>query len=359
MFHVGSSDLNGGKSLHGALRARLAIILLGVALTALIIIGALAIGPRLQHLALAGPRPTVTLPATELAPSPTATGTETATPRPTSTATATTVPSPTTTSTPTPSPTVALTPTPPATSTPPSPSPSAPAEARQVRVPILMYHYISDPPANADAYRLDLSVRPRDFQAQLAYLQEAGYETIGLNDLVRYLTTGEPLPPKPIVLTFDDGYLDNYLYAFPLLHQYNARGTFFVVTGFLGENRPGYMTWAQVALMAANGMDIGSHAVEHVNLQGRDAEFLQQQVESSRRVLEAHLDEPVLFFCYPSGHYDDQVVEALRTAGYLASVTTEAGVVHSAAGLFELQRVRIHGANTLDQFKALLAYYEE
>lgn len=237
--------------------------------------------------------------------------------------------------------------------------PSTPdGQTRAARLPILMYHYISDPPANADSYRRDLSVPPREFEIQLAYLRDAGYTSITLDDLLQHLTAGHPLPDKPVILTFDDGYLDNYLYAFPLLRQYGFSGTFFVITSLLDEARPGYISWEQAQQMQENGMDIQSHSLSHPDLSGQSIALLQHEIAGSRQAIEAHLHKPVRFFAYPFGQYDRQVIDVLRSAGYQAAVTTMAGVVHTSTALFELARVRIHGTDDLDKFKATLDYSE-
>ncbi len=265
--------------------------------------------------------------------------------------TATALPSPTAAATVAPGATPIAAPT--ATQAPATELP-ADGQARTALVPILMYHYISDLPADADDIRVDLTVTPAAFEAQLAYLQAQGYASITLDDLALYLKAGRALPPKPIIITFDDGYLDNYLYAFPLLRQYKFSGTFFVVTQFLDEGRSGYMSWEQAQLMQANGMDIESHSVSHEELRGQSVEFLTQQIASSRQAIEAHLHKPVHFLCYPFGHYDERAIEVLRSAGYWGAVTTAFGAQHSSAGLFELPRVRIHGAQDLDKFKTTL-----
>ncbi len=252
--------------------------------------------------------------------------------------------------------TLVPTPSPQATPEPPL-LPTPDGQARVAHVPILMYHYVGEDPPDADAIRLDLTVPPDRFEAQLAYLRQAGYTSITLEDLVLYLTTGRPLPEKPIIFTFDDGYLDNFLYAFPLLRQYGFGGTFFVVTQFLDEGRAGYMSWQQARLMQANGMEIESHGVSHEDLAGAPAEFVAEQLKASRARIEKELGKPVRFFAYPYGSYDRRTVEALQSAGYWAAVTTEGGAVHSSDGLFTLRRVRVHGSHGLDRFVATLDYY--
>jgi peptidoglycan/xylan/chitin deacetylase (PgdA/CDA1 family) len=231
-------------------------------------------------------------------------------------------------------------------------------QVRKARVPILMYHYVGGLPANPDIYRVDLTVTPDKFEAQLAYLQTAGYTGITLEDLVRHLAEGAPLPPKPIILTFDDGYIDNLLYAFPLLRQYGFPGTFFVITGFLDEGRPGYISWEQARLMQEGGMDIQSHSVSHEELRQKPAEYLVSEITGSQQAIEERLQKPARFFAYPFGRYDQQAIEVLRAAGYWAAVTTAAGVEHSSQALFELRRVRVHGAHPLDRFADTLEYYE-
>lgn len=249
----------------------------------------------------------------------------------------------------------------------PLPSPTAAAGAaeltpdgvtRTVGVPILMYHYVGGLPADADIYRVDLTVSPEQFEAQLAYLQRAGYTGIALEELVRHLATGSPLPPQPIVLTFDDGYVDNYLYAFPLLRQYGFRGTFFVVTGFLDEGRGGYLTWEQARLMHDHGMDIQPHGLAHDDLRSRPEEDLLAELIACRRAVEERLGKSARLFAYASGRYDERVLAAMPGAGYVGAVTTAPGVEHSSDGLLELSRIRIHGADDLEDFAAVLAHYQ-
>jgi peptidoglycan/xylan/chitin deacetylase (PgdA/CDA1 family) len=284
----------------------------------------------------------------------------TATATPMAGPTATPSPSPTATETAalTDTPTAKLTATAAATLAPTVPVAAATAEVeRTARVPILMYHYVSDPPADADRVRVDLSVTPRRFEEQLRYLKDAGYTCVSLSDLVRYLQEGTPLPPNPVVLTFDDGYVDNYLYAFPLLRQYGFRGTFFVITGFLDEQRHGYLSWEQAATMEENGMDVEPHSYTHTDLRGRSVDYLVWQIEGSREAIEAHLHKTAAFFCYPAGRYDAQTIAVLRSAHFQAAVTTNPGSDHTTSGLLELTRVRVHGGDAIEKFGALMEYY--
>ncbi len=220
----------------------------------------------------------------------------------------------------------------------------------QAQVPILMYHYVSPLPPNPDRYRRDLTVLPENFEAQLQYLSEAGYHAITLSDLYLHFTQGYPLPDKPIVLTFDDGYADAYEVAFPLLLDYGFTGTFFVLATPTHFESPGYMTWAQMKEMADAGMEIQSHGRDHVDLRGRSNDFLVYQTLGIQEAIHTHTGELPRFFCYPSGRYDDNLISVLKSAGYWGAVTTEWGNTHTQENLFVMPRIRISGGDTLNSF---------
>lgn len=231
---------------------------------------------------------------------------------------------------------------------------------RRMRVPILMYHYISVPPPDADVYRLDLSVRPDQFAAQLGWLRANGYTTISLDDLYLALTEGKPLPPQPVVLTFDDGYTDAYTNAFPLLRQYGMTGTFFVVTEWLDLNTPGYLTWPQAREMAAAGLSIQSHSRTHPDLTNDcDYDCLVYQLLGSVETIEAQIGVRPRFFCYPGGRYNETVMAILSQIGIAAAVTTQPGTLLVNDRLLELPRARIRGTTTLDDFAWILNTWVE
>lgn len=288
--------------------------------------------------------------------------TATATPLPTSTATVT--PSPTPTNTVTPTPTSSHTPTPSQTPAPsntpvptntPTPTPTSPpipdGVQRSANVPILMYHYISDPPPGADRYRIDLSTSPSDFEAQLAWLAEQGYQTITLDNLYNYLVAGYALPEKPIILTFDDGYVDAYENALPLLLKYGFVGSFFVLTGPADRGGEGqYLTWDKIITMSQAGMDIQLHSREHYDLRNRSHDFLIFQILGGKQSIEAHTQKPVHWFAYPSGRYDTNVILILKSADFWGALTTQIGHTHTTATLFDFPRIRVRGVDTLESF---------
>ena len=261
-------------------------------------------------------------------------------------------PSPTDTPAPTATPT--LTPVPSRT---PTPTATRDVNLRSARVPILMYHYISVPPPDADNVRLDLSVTPANFQDQMQYLANDGYHPIRLSDLTNYLRTGKSLPAKPIVLTFDDGYADNFENALPVLKKFNFIGTFFVITQFTDEKRPGYMTWDQLKELAIEGNEIGSHSMNHVELNSRSRAYLEFEIGESKAMIEARIGTPVKSFCYPSGKYDARTIAVLRSDGYLAATTEISGVDQSTSDIFELRRIRMRGSYSVADFAYWLKYW--
>lgn len=272
------------------------------------------------------------------------------TPAPKATATVT-LPAPTATplptDTPLPTPVPTETPIPPPT---PTPLPTPDGIVRTARVPILMYHYISIPPAGADSVRRDLSISPQAFEEQLRYLKENGYQTIRLDQLNRHLQLGEPLPEKPVILTFDDGYRDNFEFAFPLLVKYGFTGAFFLVTAPIDQGNEDYLTWPQVSVMSQMGMDMEPHSYTHPNLSGQPLDYVVWQVIGSKEAIEERTGKTCRFFAYPSGNYDQQVVDVLRSAQFWGGLAVTAGIEHSSDRMFDLARVRIRSSDTMEQF---------
>lgn len=295
------------------------------------------------HTEVPAPLPTLAPLTSTATPSPTLTPTRT--PSATLTATATPSVTPTATLTATPTPTPSPTPT---------AGPTPDGVARELRVPILMYHYVSAPPSDADIYRRDLSVTPERLESHLQYLVSAGYEVVTLDDLLYALTQGRPLPPKPVILTFDDGYEDNYLDAFPLLQKYGMTGHFFIISDFVNAGRPGYMTWEQIEEMAAAGQRFGSHSRDHPRLAGRPVDYLVWQALGGVEAIQEHLGHHPRWVTYPSGDYDQRVMDVYRSANYWGGLSVEQGATHTLEDIFHLRRVRVRGSYTAQELATLL-----
>lgn len=305
-------------------------------------------------------RPTLTATVTE-----TPTATDTATPRPTAMRPATSTPratvtqmvwkgeetAVTATATAIP-PTETATATPTAT-TPPLPTPNG-TYSWTLQVPVLMYHYISVPPKDADIYRKDLSVAPEDFRAQMAYLAENGYSTIDFYDLSLAITNKRELPPKSVIITLDDGYIDNYTFAFPILQEFGFKATFFVISEFVDFGYEGYLTWEMVEEMSAAGMRIESHSRTHPDLRGQPRDYLIWQILGSQETIAAHIGYIPRYFSYPAGHYDEETVQILQDLHFWGAVTTSGGKWHGYEDRFAWRRLRVRQTTPLAEFADLV-----
>lgn len=249
-----------------------------------------------------------------------------------------------------------LLPTPTPTATPaPAIEPTPDGVARQIRVPILMYHYLSAPPPGADIYRQDLSVPPEQFAAHLDRLLAEGYTTVNLYQVLDALQRGAPLPGKPVVITFDDGYRDNYENAFPLLKERSMQATIFVVTDFMDEERPAYLTWDMAREMMEAGVSIESHGRNHVSLANKDDDYLVWQALGSLETIEYELGMRPRFVSYPAGEYDRRTIDIFQSAHYWGGLTTRQGATLDNQRLFELPRIRVRNTTTSDELIRLLS----
>jgi peptidoglycan/xylan/chitin deacetylase (PgdA/CDA1 family) len=223
-----------------------------------------------------------------------------------------------------------------------------------LKVPILMYHYISQPPDDADEYRLDLSTTPDNFRAQLQFLVDNGYETIDLYDLSLAIVDKIDLPEKPVIITLDDGYRDNYEYAFPILEEFGFEATFFVVTEFVDQGNSNYMDWAMIEEMAKAGNRIEPHSKTHPDLTRHDRDFVIWEVLGSAETISAHVGYRPRYFAYPGGRYDDDVKELVAELDFWGAVTTEDGLWHGFEDRFNWPRIRIRLTTAIEEFSNLL-----
>lgn len=227
------------------------------------------------------------------------------------------------------------------------------------RVPVLCYHSINDR-ANSECNPITLS----QFDEQLAYLTEA-HNIIPLRELIDALSAGRSLPDNAVVLTFDDGYRDNYDAAFPILRKYGAHATLFVVTGFIDgevtlieESEWQPMTWDQIREMDASGLvTVGSHGHTHTILSDLGSEAAVHELVNSKAILERQLGHPIDLFAYPNGQGGDippTVLAAARDLGFVGACSTFWRTTHKSRQRFLINRVMTGGDDPLEDFKLKL-----
>jgi len=221
---------------------------------------------------------------------------------------------------------------------------------------ILMYHRVTD------AHPGDrLCVRVDRFAQQMGYLHEQGYQAISVSQALRWLTTGTARPARAVVITFDDGYEDNFLHAAPVLERYGFPAAFFVPSGFIASSANGCsaddrpMSWEQLRELAARGHEIGAHSIHHHRLTRLDPGQMSWEVRGSKETLAHHLQRPVESFCYPAGDYNDLVKRAVKASGYLGACTVEPGANLPGADPFALKRTEISAFDSLWDFEKKLA----
>ena len=232
----------------------------------------------------------------------------------------------------------------------PTVSASEITDGSSVSVPILMYHHVG-PLLNTDAVASDLTVSIADFESQIQYFKEKGYASVSLAQVYSAVAFQIPLPPKPVVFTFDDGYQDVFENAIPILEKYGFTGTFAIATELLG--RPSYAVWDEVLEAQKSGMEIVSHTENHLDLTSDkySDKDLNREIFGSKQVLEEKLGTSIDFFVYPYGKYNDKVVGLVKAAGYKLALTTAFGLQVHEQTLLTTPRLRVHGQNGLDKIK--------
>ncbi|SDF09058.1 polysaccharide deacetylase family protein [Sporomusa acidovorans] len=213
-------------------------------------------------------------------------------------------------------------------------------------IPVLLYHHINDD--NSDLP--NLTVTPAEFERQIVMLKNAGFETISPEDFMAYMRQ-EPvaLPDKPILITFDDGYEDNYTYAFPILKKYSFKAVIFVPG--VNINKHKRLSGSQMREMSAYGIRFGGHSVNHRDLTALEGRELQHEVQDVQRDIRQVTAKTPELFAYPYGYFNLRTWEATSSAGYQAAFTVLPGLnTPERDNVYLLRRVPIY--NTTD-FNAL------
>ena len=259
--------------------------------------------------------------------------------------------------------------------------PVAQPPRNETALPILVYHKVDS--------RRELgitSLSPQRFEKQIRFLKREGYTSISPQSLANRIvdtTQGQerrkiqkykdemhrPVDPprhRPLAITFDDGYEGIYTYAYPILKEHTFTAIIFVTTGYIGrcnkwDTSPGprfkHLDWVHIREMAGRGIQFGSHGVNHSFLTKQNDSVAKYEIETSKKVLEDGLGEPVFFFSYPYGNYDERIINFVREAGYKAAFSLQpellkAGYINSADLVYALPRIAIYLLDDMWAFKA-------
>jgi peptidoglycan/xylan/chitin deacetylase (PgdA/CDA1 family) len=201
--------------------------------------------------------------------------------------------------------------------------------------PILIYHAIREYRPGDTATARQYIITPETLEQELQFLKDEHATPVSFEQLADSLEKGVPLPPDPVIISFDDGWESQYRVAFPLLQKFGFRATFFIFTN--GINAKHFMTADQLKELADAGMEIGCHSRSHPYLaKMSDPAALRREIFDSREKLERVLGRTITAFAYPFGHYTNQIVEMVKQAGYRSARSTYNGVRHTRADLFTL-----------------------
>jgi peptidoglycan/xylan/chitin deacetylase (PgdA/CDA1 family) len=228
---------------------------------------------------------------------------------------------------------------------------------RQVSVPILMYHQVTPEP---DPRFRKYALTPAQFARQMRVLALTGHHAISIDELLNHRIAQQPLPRRPVLITFDDGYEDTYRHAVPILREHGYTATFFLVAGLVGASTVWLQAerglslrlfdWDTARRLEAEGFACGSHSLTHPRLASLDAEAVQRELRESRRLLEEQLGHDVVDLAYPHGSYDERVIELAREAGYRSACSVRIGRSQPDDDLMALHRIPVGGHESLATF---------
>jgi peptidoglycan/xylan/chitin deacetylase (PgdA/CDA1 family) len=222
----------------------------------------------------------------------------------------------------------------------------------QVVVPILLYHHIGFSLAEDSAYY----VSPEVFDQQMNLLYQWGYRTIPVELLARAIREGAQLPPKPVILTFDDGSESTYSTALPIMQRYQFTGVSYIVYHYVGITN--YMNADEIRTLYTAGWEIGSHGLTHRDLTTRP-DRQEDEIVGSRRQLESLLGIPISSFAYPFGAYDESSLGYVQFADYTAAMGLGNESAQGTKNLFYLYRQAVRGTDDLPTFAARLPWRQD
>ncbi len=217
-------------------------------------------------------------------------------------------------------------------------------------IPILLYHHVAP----------DRDITPNGFEAQMRSLLEKGYRSISMSELAVVLRGERSAPPQAFVLTFDDGYLDNWLYVFPILQKLQLKACMYVVTDYVEDQIPrqkaahadtrrqerapgGFLSWQEARAMVASGwVEIGSHTQSHRHFVRKEKyENIEAELQQSKALIEKQLGRACDHLAWPWGDYENAWLPLLKKSGYITAVTTLNGANAMGSNPLTLKRIKV------------------
>ncbi|MGD0337595.1 MAG: polysaccharide deacetylase family protein [Bacteroidota bacterium] len=239
-------------------------------------------------------------------------------------------------------------------------------KTKKREIPVLMYHRVTEgvPPRT----KYGIYVTTSEFEQQLSFLERKRFTTLTYYDLAKIFALRQPLPRNPVILTFDDGYEDNFLNAFPILQRHSMKAVIFLlgnrsITSNVwdmqnGEPEVNLLNDEQIRLMAEYGIEFGSHSMDHRRLTELSVEEAQNDVTASKLLLEKRLGKEIISFAYPYGAINEQVKECICRAGYEFGIATDSGPWNFWSDLFQIRRIPIFpGTGLFTYWKKISGWY--
>jgi peptidoglycan/xylan/chitin deacetylase (PgdA/CDA1 family) len=228
------------------------------------------------------------------------------------------------------------------------------------RIPILLYHSVREHPA---PLLRDWSVSPATFEEHVTALAATGHTALTVSELTDALDSRTPLPARPVVITFDDGFDDVHGAALPALRAGGLTATVYVSTAYVGgsstwlgpDGRQPMMDWTQVRDLVDAGIEIGAHAHHHVALDELSDDRAYHEVVTSRDVLADRLGTPIRSFAYPHGYHDRRTRRIVQASGFTSASAVKHAVSHSDDDRFGLARIIVPRTARADDLLALMS----
>lgn len=214
-------------------------------------------------------------------------------------------------------------------------------------IPVIYYHSVKESADN------EVTITPEMLKTELKYIHDEGYVTLTISQLKSYILNDSPIPPKSILITFDDGYMDNYYSAFPILKEFNMTATIFCITSELDGSY--YLSKEAIREMSAYGIDIESHTLTHPHLNKLNYDQQLAELVASKKTLEEITGKEISSLAYPYGDFNDDSVKATKDAGYALGFTTKLGLSDRNDNPLTLDRIYISSKYDMNTFKELLS----